>query len=678
MSSTGSGYNRVTMDIRATGAANAAGNIDKVTRAQKQLGHEIDKTAAKSKAAARDVGHLDQSLKTMGAFRWLSYAGFATVATGIGAITREALGFEDAMAKVHAVNQKEFAGVAGQALFNKTWQETLDIAQEYRSTGAEAADALYQIAAAGVSANDSMEVLKSSLNLAQASGYGQAESAQLQLGILNSWGMEMDDSAKIADLLTQAVNVSAINMEDLGYTMKYLSGPAAIANQSLEDVLETVALLGRAGMRGQNVGTGLATGLARLADATPETEKMMQNLGKGMWYFQDTAGNLLKLPRIIEKVAELIGGMSRTDQAEVLGNLFGKDAADVWGTLLNLQLNNKKLVEQNKAEMKDYQGQAEETAKVMNSTVSASFERLWGSITAIGDTALMQETGPMQGWLDGIADRIEKFDLNVWMEEHKESIENVGRSAEAAGDLALELVDAFFKMHDALAPVLTPVLERTADALALITSNGWLLDPLLSALIGYYVTMKALAIGTAIANFVLASSLAAVARESSRIPMTIPGPIGGPAGTPGGGAGGPAAGRMATRLRKVAYQAPIIGLIAGTAYEVGEAAGLDMDKSLIENLGGPSLGEIFARGSRTPGQHRDLGPTRYGNIVTPTPISPMTGIPRIGRDDFVPPPSGRSRTSDVDTGHRPIVVHIDGREVATAVARHTGDLRARR
>jgi len=667
------------MDIRATGAANAAGNIDKVTRAQQKLGKEIDKTAAKSKAASRDVGHLDQSLKTMGAFRWLSYAGFATVATGIGAITREALGFEDAMAKVHAINREEFAKTPG--LFNRTWRETLDIAQEFRATGAEAADALYQIEAAGVSASDSMVVLRNSLNLAQASGYGQAESAQLQLGIMNSWGMKVEDSAKIADLLTQAVNVSAINMEDLGYTMKYLSGPAAIANQSLEDVLETVALLGRAGMRGQNVGTGLATGLARLADATPETEKMMKNLGKGMWYFRDTAGNLLKLPRIIEKVAELIGGMSRTDQAEVLGNLFGKDAADVWGTLLNLQLNNKDLVEQNKAEMKDYAGQAEETAKIMNSTVSASFERLWGSITKIGDTQLMQKTGPMQGWLDDITERIQKFDLNVWMEEHKDTIDGVATSAEAAGTIALELVDAFFKMHDALAPVLLPILQLTGEALKVITDNSWLLEPILAILIGYWTTMKALAIANSIANFVLATSIIAVTRAQQGQGTGIP-------GSPKGG------------LPKVAGVAtPIIaaGVAAQAAHAVvwdkifGAANVPDVLRPAAALTGMPGVGWVIGSniaafsalsqggGDRSPGNlpRRYPGGPRGGAVAVPVPVSPMPGIfPRVSADSFTDPTS-RGRTSDLD---RPVHVHveIDGREVGRAVATRYGDVAARR
>src|SRR6187399_3279304 len=155
-------HNAIITRFSNQGIPGTVSGTKQVTRAQKELGDQIDKTGAKARGTAKEVGALDQSLKTMGAFRWLSYAGFATVATGIGAMTREALGFEDAMAKVHAVNKEEFAASPG--LFNKTWRETLDIAQEYRSTGAEAADALYQIAAAGVKASDSMTVLRSSLN----------------------------------------------------------------------------------------------------------------------------------------------------------------------------------------------------------------------------------------------------------------------------------------------------------------------------------------------------------------------------------------------------------------------------------------------------------------------------------------------------------------------------------
>jgi hypothetical protein len=410
----------------------------------------------------------------------------------------------------------------------------------------------------------------------------------------------------------------------------------------------------------------------------------MENLGKGMWFFQNTKGELLELPRIIEKVAELIGGMSRTDQAEVLGNLFGKDAADVWGTLLNLQLNNKDLVQQNKEEMKDYQGQAEETARVMNSTVSASFERLWGSITAIGDAQLMQETGPMQGWLDGITDRIERFDLNVWMEEHKDTIEHLGRSAEAAGILALALVDAFVKMHEALAPVLLPILERTADVLKVITDNGWLLEPIMWTLIGYFATMKILAAAAAIQNFILATSLVAVAtagKGAAGVPL--PGPLG----------KGGTAGRAATMASRAGVYGLAVGVGAGivaTRHEITNA--LDMPGwSQIPGLVAPGFGPLvdaamfgadraglLDRGRRGATTNRNIGPTRYGNITAPVPVSPMTGIPRISRDDFDSPSGGRGRTSDLRGIDNPIIVQIDGREVARAVARTTGDLGARR
>jgi TP901 family phage tail tape measure protein len=650
------------MDIRATGAANAAANVDKVTAAQKRLGNEIDKTAAKSKTASKSVGALDQSLKTMGAFRWLSYAGFATVATGIGAITHEALSFEDAMAKVQAVNKEEFAATPG--LFNKTWRETLDIAQEFRSTGAEAADALYQIEAAGVSAGEGMGVLRSSLNLAQAAGYGQADSAQLMLGIMNSWGLKTEDTAMIADILTQAVNVSAINMEDLGYTMKYLSGPAAIANQSLEDVLETVALLGRAGMRGQNVGTGLATGLARLADATPETEKMMKGLGKGMWYFQDTAGNLLKLPRIIEKVAELIGGMSRVDQAEVLGNLFGKDAADVWGTLLNLQLNNKDLVEQNKQEMADYQGQAEETAKVMNSTVSASFERLWGSITAITSSEFMQSSGPLQRWLDSMSESIDAFDMETFLRENKDTFDALGQVAEDTAYIFTELVvPAFEDIWDQLTPLLLPSLFVLKEVLGFIKDNAETLQPVLESLLAIFIVWKGAVKAAALWNFIFGTSLLAA----------------GGGGAAGKGAAAGAGGLLARFLGAGAAARFVRGAsIPVIGFEASRALSPWVSQNVTDPIGRwtDPLEDFL-------GENRDIDPRLRGRY----------GARGVGNPDYVPAPpppvaSDRERISPesfgrfgstADSGVRlPVVIQIDGREVATAVARHTGDAGARR
>jgi len=663
MSSTGSGYNRVTMDIRATGTANAAANVDKVTKAQQRLGNEIDKTAAKSKAAAKQTGALDQSLKTMGAFRWLSYAGFATVATGIGAITHEALGFEDAMAKVRAVNAEEFTGPTGDIRFNQTWRETLDIAQEFRSTGAEAAEALYQIAAAGVSADDSMGVLTSSLNLAQASGYGQAESAQMMLGIMNSWGMEVGETTKIADLLTQATNISAINMEDLGYTMKYLSGPAALAGQSLEDVLETVALLGRAGMRGQNVGTGLATGMMRLADATPEAEEAMKGLGKGMWFFRDTGGNLLKLPRIVEKMAELTKGMSRTESADIIGKLFGKDAVDVWGTLINLQQQSPELIEQNKRELQDYAGQAADTAKIMNSTVSASFERLWGAITTITTSEFMQKSGPLQRWLDGLSESISEFKMEDFLRENKDTFDALGQVAEDTAYIFTELVIPSIQgIWEQLSPLLLPALYVLKEVLGFIKDNAEELQPVLMTLLAMFIVWKTVVKAAALWNFVFGTSLLAAG-----------------GGAAGKGAAAGAGGLIGRFLGAGALARFVRGASIPT---LGFEVSRELSPWMTEHVTDP-VGRWTDPLEDFLGENRDIDPRlrgRYGARGVPNPdYVPAPPAPVQADRERISPESFGRFGSTADSGVRiPVVIQIDGREVATAVARHGGDARARR
>src|SRR5574344_2385962 len=73
-------------------------------------------------------------------------------------------------------------------------------------TASQAADALFNLAQAGMSAEQATQALGGVLSLAQASGAGLAESAESVASSLSQFGLQASDSARIATVFAAGSN----------------------------------------------------------------------------------------------------------------------------------------------------------------------------------------------------------------------------------------------------------------------------------------------------------------------------------------------------------------------------------------------------------------------------------------------------------------------------------------
>ena len=180
-----------------------------------------------------------------------------------------------------------------------------------RFTATEAAGGLEELSRAGFSAAESVQALNPVLNLASGNNQSVAESAIQVTTALNAFGLQADQSARIADVFTRAAQRSAQTTSQLGQAMSFV---APVARQAGLSVEETSALIGRladAGFRGSRGGTALRNALSQLQDPASTFSKALSDAG-------------IESRNFIEVIEQLAKG---GDKAEAAIRALGLEAA---------------------------------------------------------------------------------------------------------------------------------------------------------------------------------------------------------------------------------------------------------------------------------------------------------------------------------------------------------------
>jgi TP901 family phage tail tape measure protein len=79
--------------------------------------------------------------------------------------------------------------------------------------------------------------------------------------------------------LAKESNISAANLTDLQYALKYAGPPAAALGISLEELSGAIGIMANAGIRGEQAGTTLRGGLLRLLNPSEKNTKLMEKMG---------------------------------------------------------------------------------------------------------------------------------------------------------------------------------------------------------------------------------------------------------------------------------------------------------------------------------------------------------------------------------------------------------------
>ena len=236
-----------------------------------------------------------------------------------------AASFESKISAIGAVT-----GASAEDLENVR-RKSLQLGKDTKFSAGEAADAISELAKAGISLPDILNgAADATVALAAAGEVALPEAAALASNAMNQFSLKAKDLPGIADLIAGAANASAIDVHDFGESLKQVGAVANLAGLSFKDTAIAIAEMGNAGIKGSDAGTSLKTFLSNLIPTTKTQIDLFKKLGlvtkDGSNQFFDAAGNVKNLAGLQGTLQKALKGQTKEQKLANLQTLFGTDA----------------------------------------------------------------------------------------------------------------------------------------------------------------------------------------------------------------------------------------------------------------------------------------------------------------------------------------------------------------
>lgn len=446
-------------------------NIDNFSSNLSTVQNEIQNTGKKLDGLSNLGSGITSVGKTLTTSLTLPIVGIGTAAATTAA------NFEAGMSKVQAIS-----GATGDD-FDALEAKALELGASTKYSASEVADAMTDMAKAGWSSQQIVDGMGGVLDAAAASGEDLASVSTIVADAITGFGLAASDSARVADLLTQAANAGTIDITDLGESFKYIAPLAASLGFDIEEATAAIAAMSTAGIKGSQAGTSLKNMLTNLVKPTDPMIMAMEELGISV---TDSAGNMKSLDDILANLRSSFAGLTEAEKAKYAATLAGKEGMSGMLALVNMSQG---AYDDLTTSMLNSGGVAQETANVMLDNLSGQLTILKSSLESlmisIGNTLLPT----IKKITEVIQDVVTK--LNGLSEEQKEQLVKVAAVVAAIGPLLLvvgKLINAFVAVGKAISAVKTalPLIQ------AAIAGISWPVVAVVAAiglLVGAFVTL---------------------------------------------------------------------------------------------------------------------------------------------------------------------------------------------
>ncbi|MBD3194364.1 MAG: phage tail tape measure protein [Candidatus Lokiarchaeota archaeon] len=181
-------------------------------------------------------------------------------------------------------------------------------------TASQSANAMYYLASAGYDAQQTINALQGTLDLAAATQYDLASTTEQVVSAINSFGLEAQDASRVANVFSAIISSSQATMYRLGESMKYIAPVAAALGISIEQTTAALGLLYDRGIDASQAGTSLRMALLRLLNPTKEVEDTIESLGLTLADVDPETKDLIQIIKAFENTT-----MGAREAAEIFG-----------------------------------------------------------------------------------------------------------------------------------------------------------------------------------------------------------------------------------------------------------------------------------------------------------------------------------------------------------------------
>lgn len=436
------------------------GQLDETTRSLKEQGVTVSKLGKEYQdafdQAKQAAGNAFDQMKQVGA--GITAAG-AGMAVGLGSAIKTSMEFEAQLSRVGAI-----ADATGPQL-EALRQSALDLGASTSKSASEVAKGQEELAALGFTVDEILGAMPGVISAAEASGADMAQTAEVMASTLNIFGKEASEAAKVADILAKTANVSAADITDMQYALKYAGPPAAALGVSLEELSAAIGIMTNAGMKGEQAGTTLRAALLSLLDPSEENSKMMETMGIQV---TDLEGNFVGLEQLVKNLDDSMEGFTDTQKAAALSSLVGTEA--VSGMLSLMAAGPSEINKFTKA-LENSGGASAEAAAKMKDNLKGAIDEMSGAFETLMITIGTALTPAVQGIANALGG------LANWFNSLSPSMQNFAAIAAAvAASLALLggpllMLVGFLPQISAGFSMLQPVLAALTGPIGIVIAS---------------------------------------------------------------------------------------------------------------------------------------------------------------------------------------------------------------
>jgi TP901 family phage tail tape measure protein len=269
-----------TIGVAATSSRNALRGLQTSLNRTQQAMNKAKGATTAATGALRGLGAAG-----VGAKRSLTALGTGVALVG-GAITaalvkplkgaiNAAADFEQAMNLTGVLTRVDRVSTA----FADMEAKAKDLGLTTQFTATQAAEGMQFLAKAGFEAQQVIDAIEPSLNLAAAANVGMAEAADMATNIIKGYRQEVEDLPRSIDILASAFTSSNTDIQELSKAFRD-AGPIAVEfGQRFEDVASIISALADAGIKSQKAGIALRRIMINLQKDASKSTSVLRELG---------------------------------------------------------------------------------------------------------------------------------------------------------------------------------------------------------------------------------------------------------------------------------------------------------------------------------------------------------------------------------------------------------------
>lgn len=267
----------------------------------------------------------------------VALSGVAAATTAVVAFGKSSLSvgmqFDQAMSGVAATLGKTVDEMNAEVLQGADgWTGTLrEFAQKLGSetafTATQAAQALNYMALAGYTAQQSVDMLPTVLNLASAGGMDLARASDMVTDAQSALGLSFEDTTGLVNKMALAASKTNTSVEQLGDAILTVGGTAKNMSGGTTELVEVLGLLADNGIKGSEGGTHLRNMLLKLASPTKDGTKALQALNLSIF---DADGNMRSFSDIFQDMNAALSQFTQEERLKMISDMFNaRDIASV-------------------------------------------------------------------------------------------------------------------------------------------------------------------------------------------------------------------------------------------------------------------------------------------------------------------------------------------------------------